>query len=71
MGVLGILGAPLLVILGWLFSIHGRISKLEGINEGKILAKEQSPLTLTDVAAQPCCVIVVVKNILKTIKKPS
>ena len=51
MGVLGILGAPLLVILGWLFSIHGRISKLEGINEGKILAKEQSPLTLTDVGA--------------------
>ena len=45
--VFGILGVPLLGLLGWLFNIHGRMSKLEGINEGKTLAQRGSPMKLT------------------------
>ncbi len=48
-------GGLIALTLGWLFKIHGRVSELEGINKGKELAKEQSPLTLTDAGNALLC----------------
>ena len=46
--LIGGVSVPLLIIIGWLFNIHGRVSKLEGINEGQ-LVKRKSPMSLTKI----------------------